>query len=437
MQGSTIHINPYSIEYNQDYEKDSDSGLFQAILLHELQHNIQDNEGFGKAFSENGFEFNLDYEIEDAEDELESIKNISKFEPSYKEKIAPAKLKLKDLKEKRDNLTQEQLDDLYWKSSGEVEARNVMYRLNMSEEERRNSLLKETEDVAREDQIIIEDSFNDVINYISKGDLKISPQSPALISQEMADQISANLLTQLDRMIEERTNPSKVAEMLKSNKGLTKADIKDQVARLTEVKNQILGKGRVNYQGPRGALIEYAKNEMIMVALESPNVSTAIHELYHVFQGDLFPDEVQNILDSYNEAFGTNHTISDLKGKTAVDVEEWGARLWEKYFENGRKLTEKEVPNQKARNTLQNIFDKFTEWMKGVYNGVISYTNSQGATAEVNVSKPVQDMFDKILGITPIGEQTTQFSPGMEDLKFLKEMESFDFDNLNSACVRL
>jgi hypothetical protein len=268
---------------------------------------------------------------------------------------------------------------------------------------------------------------------------KINLQSPAQVTQQMADQLSANLLTHLDTMIEERTNPSKVAKALKENRGLTKASIKDQVERLKEVKARLLDNGRVSYQNGgtnRGALIEYAKNEMIVVALESPNVSTAIHELYHVFQGDLSPDEVQTIVDSYNEAFGTTHTISDLNGKVATDVEEWGARLWEKYFENGRKLTEKEVPNQKARNSFQNIFDKFTEWMKGVYNGVISYTNSDGATREVNMSKPVQDMFDKIIGIKPM-ETTNNAAAKEDDLSFLRDLESFDFDNLKTACVKL
>ncbi len=204
--------------------------------------------------------------------------------------------------------------------------------------------------------------------------------------------------------------------------------------------NAVTIEEKIKFQNPgvnRGALIEYAKNEMIMVALESPNVSTAIHELYHVFQGDLAPDEVQTILDSYNETFGTNHTISDLNGKVATDVEEWGARLWEKYFANGRKLTEKDVPSAKTRSAFQNIFDKFTEWMKGVYNGVISYTNSEGATRDVNMSKPVQEMFDKIIGITPMDGGKKSTTKSAEDLSFLRDMEDFDFENLNTACVRL
>ncbi|MGN1217138.1 MAG: LPD23 domain-containing protein, partial [Phocaeicola sp.] len=45
--------------------------------------------------------------------------------------------------------------NVYNKLSGEVEARNVERRLNMTPEERRQSLAAETEDVAREDQIFI------------------------------------------------------------------------------------------------------------------------------------------------------------------------------------------------------------------------------------------------------------------------------------------
>ena len=43
----------------------------------------------------------------------------------------------------------------YKRIAGEVESRNVEHRLNMTPEERRNKLLSETEDVAREDQILM------------------------------------------------------------------------------------------------------------------------------------------------------------------------------------------------------------------------------------------------------------------------------------------
>ena len=54
-------------------------------------------------------------------------------------------------------VTAKEAYDYYRKIAGEVEARNVSARLNMSAEERMNTLLSETEDVAREDQIFLRD----------------------------------------------------------------------------------------------------------------------------------------------------------------------------------------------------------------------------------------------------------------------------------------
>lgn len=46
-------------------------------------------------------------------------------------------------------------DELYYNLAGEVEARNVMSRMGMTDEERRNSLASDTEDVDRGDQIVM------------------------------------------------------------------------------------------------------------------------------------------------------------------------------------------------------------------------------------------------------------------------------------------
>lgn len=49
--------------------------------------------------------------------------------------------------------------EMYLSEAGEVEARNVEARINMTPEERRQSLASETEDVAREDQLFIYDNL--------------------------------------------------------------------------------------------------------------------------------------------------------------------------------------------------------------------------------------------------------------------------------------
>lgn len=52
-------------------------------------------------------------------------------------------------------------EELYHALDGEVEARNVQNRLGMTAEERRASLASETEDVARDDQIFLEDGLGE------------------------------------------------------------------------------------------------------------------------------------------------------------------------------------------------------------------------------------------------------------------------------------
>lgn len=155
----------------------------------------------------------------------------------------------------------------------------------------------------------------------------------------------------------------------------------------------------------RAATIALANNKFIVAALENPNASSFVHEIFHTFEDSLSAAERQTLLDSYNENFGEKET------EWTTDVSEWGGRLWEKYFSNGRKLTEAEVKDKATRTKLQEIFDKFTEYLKGIYDGVIQYTNSKGATREVNVSPEVQALFDKIMGIptatpTPTPAQT-------------------------------
>ena len=51
--------------------------------------------------------------------------------------------------------------NLYMKNAGEVEARNVEKRIPMTEEQRRNLLASETEDVERKDQIFLQHAFSD------------------------------------------------------------------------------------------------------------------------------------------------------------------------------------------------------------------------------------------------------------------------------------
>lgn len=148
-----------------------------SILAHEIQHAIQRIEGFATGGNYKSvllfFEENPEVEIKFVVDETyKEAKNrgidITKEElyKMFTERDDVAQ----DIENEiidRNNITETELGEVYnsgvdagYRSiSGEVEARNVQSRLNMTPEERRSTLASETEDVAREDQIFLYDSM--------------------------------------------------------------------------------------------------------------------------------------------------------------------------------------------------------------------------------------------------------------------------------------
>jgi hypothetical protein len=125
-------------------------------LLHEIQHAIQGIEGFAKGTSINQTKYlsieKLINEIETGDDAIIYYKLQSLLEKSKIDKVHDLlnKYSIKKYNKKIDRSAY----DLYMKYSGEVESRNVEKRMKMTPEERRQTTLQETEDIAREDQII-------------------------------------------------------------------------------------------------------------------------------------------------------------------------------------------------------------------------------------------------------------------------------------------
>jgi site-specific DNA-cytosine methylase len=169
-----------------------------SILNHEIQHAIQYIEGFGKGGSpeqmekefkeaqdewkarayaheleekakEMGGEYNQsevekalveEYKDLDMSDELPDketrIKGFNYFARGYADRSMDDTIKRFRLNES----TRFDFDSYkeYLKLAGEVESRNVEKRLGMTDEERRNSLASETEDVNRDEQIVMNGS---------------------------------------------------------------------------------------------------------------------------------------------------------------------------------------------------------------------------------------------------------------------------------------
>ena len=167
----------------------------KLTIAHEIQHAIQNIEGFAKGGSpeqmekefkeaqdewkarayaheleekakEMGGEYNQsevekalveEYKDLDMSDELPDketrIKGFNYFARGYADRSMDDAIKRFRLNES----TRSDFDSYkeYLKLAGEVESRNVQNRLGMTDEERRNSLAEETEDVSRDEQIVM------------------------------------------------------------------------------------------------------------------------------------------------------------------------------------------------------------------------------------------------------------------------------------------
>ncbi|MCR5563992.1 MAG: hypothetical protein K6F46_11645, partial [Desulfovibrio sp.] len=185
-------INGGRIILNEKYRDDKKK--MQSVLLHEIQHAIQREEGFEHGGSPQDFEFvvsEFNDEIKFLRNNLEQLEKWSgirdfvsesmqavvdgkkkfadhwrdldefkKTNPDYLDNVEDIKRYEKKISDAIDVFKAEHgnamtADEMYRHLMGEVEARNTSRRMNMTAAERLESLASETEDVAREDQITL------------------------------------------------------------------------------------------------------------------------------------------------------------------------------------------------------------------------------------------------------------------------------------------
>ncbi|MFR8947752.1 MAG: DNA cytosine methyltransferase [Bacilli bacterium] len=139
--------------------------------------------------------------------------------------------------------------ELYNRLAGEVEARNTEKRIGMTEEERRESLASETEDVAREDQILLRQGL-DGINIM---------RSEAAATPLKGDEA----LTALDSIFGENEGsaiPPKISSFAKF-KNLFKKPVRTFLGELVQVKDEVWNKIlRNNRQDITGTVLPTIEN---------------------------------------------------------------------------------------------------------------------------------------------------------------------------------
>lgn len=183
--GSKIELN--AKETNRIGDRDLDNESVYGTLLHEVQHAVQDIEGFAKggslstATTEEGLQAIVDRkqqqraDLKQRIDANEAILNSPEFseyaelagmdKDAYFEKLTDNndkmaveydRLKLQiDRINKLKTVSKSDAIDLYHSLAGEVEARNATERAYLSDEQRRNKPASETEDVSRDKQVVI------------------------------------------------------------------------------------------------------------------------------------------------------------------------------------------------------------------------------------------------------------------------------------------
>lgn len=163
----------------------------ESVIAHELQHAIQRIEGFATGGSIRSAMEYLSSGTPDSKFADISIKKQVAYELSQKNNLGLTREEVSSLIDNLENdsypedklqqqidglcakhgITEDQIEDIYdmdrvWheayrRIAGEVEARNVQTRRRMTEDERRDTLASETEDVPRHNQIVLRHSLRE------------------------------------------------------------------------------------------------------------------------------------------------------------------------------------------------------------------------------------------------------------------------------------
>jgi len=152
------------------------------------------------------------------------------------------------------------------------------------------------------------------------------------------------------------------------------------ITRLARQANAALGD--TLFQGPKGAVSFLDDGRAVIHALKDPDVSTAVHELGHIFR--------RTLNDVDRKAAEAWAGVKD--GNWQRSHEEKFARGFEQYLAEGKFPT---VP-------MRTVFEKFKAWLGNIYGGI------KGSAIDAGLSDEMRQMFGRILGgKAPVKESLT------------------------------
>jgi len=137
-----------------------------------------------------------------------------------------------------------------------------------------------------------------------------------------------------------------------------------------DMRYTVINQGQSLFQKAQGAVEFLQDGRAIVHAFETANVSTAVHELAHVFRRDLNDKDMQTVLK-----------WTDQKTWNRA-AEEKFARGFERYLRTGKAPTTK----------LQAVFEKFKKWIGEIYGRI------KDSAIDIKITPAVKDVFDRMLG---------------------------------------
>lgn len=391
-----------AIKYDLDTHYKLANNSLKKTLVHEIQHYIQEQEGFAKGGNS---EMIVDKNALDAIAKLRAEKDALAKE-FYAMSPDEQQRRKYEINNRYNDITKqiERLEkssrigyDGYQRLAGEVEARNVSARLNMTPEERRKTLAESTEDVARKDQIFL--GVGDV--SFSLRDMADGKESGAadmaedLKSLNTPDEVDYVIKTAIDDMPSGWHMANKkmihIAQALGENR---KAEIAGEEPKFS-LKDGTLIKAGTYFSG--GGLVEEGLKGIIdpVVAVEYDEKISGVYRNnfgQHIVTADVRdvdPKELVKHIDGEVEYFHaspvcknysqakSNHTEVELDKETAASTAEFINAIKPKV------VTIENVKGYKDSEAMKTITDALDAngytWDSDVYNAADygGYTNRE------------------------------------------------------------
>lgn len=335
----------------------NDGASFKSVLSHEIQHYIQLNEGFAVGGNSSKIWDSL---ISDKLREFEKTGEFSHVDEATKRGIAEGYVR----KRYRDP------NRAYRSIAGEVEARNVQGRINLTSEERLNTLLSETEDIRPEDQVFIRDGSG--ISELRQAADKAKESKSAIEKLDYRTNkpgrtVFVNSIEELPAEVRKDPNfqPDKFVATTVNGKtyiDLNRVGSKDEAIAVWVHENGIHG-GLSNLLSPlnRQVFGERMYDSFQSIAKTNPEFKSIVDSVLRDYQGQSKPVQGEEMAAFLAEKIVNEETLTAPEKTAWQKVVDYFRNLVRKLFKfDSNLLSEREI-GEIIKGVVKSNFEKPTE----------------------------------------------------------------------------